>query len=129
MGLKITRANVCWVQDIPNPHTQAEYSNRDFAEQEMVFSSFSYLIEAAQILGSALALYGDTSKPIEKTVAEVDTTLVSWSLNLPKEKSQLVRPNGEVDELLFAARVIINTYVILFRAFLMFLQEALEALS
>jgi hypothetical protein len=98
-----------FAKNIPVPRSQDEYNNRDFADQETIFSSFCYLIDAAQILGSVLVLYEDTSKSIERTVAEVDTSLVSWSLNLPKEKSQLVRSNGEVDELLFAAHVIINT--------------------
>jgi hypothetical protein len=98
-----------FMKQIPTPHTQDEYNNRDFADQEITFSSFSYLIDAARILGSVLVLYEDTSKSIDRAIAEVDTSLVSWSLNLPKEKSQLVRSNGDVDELLFAAHVIINT--------------------
>jgi hypothetical protein len=97
------------VKDIPVPHTQHEFNNRDFADQEKIFSSFSYLIDAAQILGSVLMIYEDISKPFERNIAELDTSLVSWSLNLPKEKSQLVKSNGEVDELLFAAQVITNT--------------------
>lgn len=114
-----------FIKDIPAPYTQNEYNNRDFADQEMIFSSFSYLIDAAQILATILIIYEDTSKSVEKTIAEVDTGLVSWLLNLPKEKSQLVKVNGEVDELLFAAHAIINTYVLLFRTVLRFLERYL----
>lgn len=103
-------------KDIPIPRTREEYNKRDFADQEIIFSSFSYLIDAAYILGSVLVLYEDTSKSVDRTIAEVDTSLVSWSLNLPKEKLQSVRSNGEVDELLFTAHVIINTYVLPSRA-------------
>jgi hypothetical protein len=87
-----------------------EYRNRDFADEEIILSSFSYFIEAAILLGSVFAIAADVSESADREIARADISLVSWTLNLPKKKAQLVKADGTVDELLFAAHLMINTY-------------------
>lgn len=53
----------------------------------------------------------ETGESFDRVVSNIDTKLVSWTLNLPKEKQQLVGDGGKVDELLFQAHVLINTQV------------------
>jgi hypothetical protein len=89
----------------------AEYNSRDFAAEDIFYSSFSYLIEAAQILGSVYFVAEQIGESAERTVVQVDSSLTSWTLNLPKEKARLVKADGRVDELLFSAHMMINTYV------------------
>lgn len=43
-------------QNIPQSRTLEEYSSRELAEEEVVFSSFAYLIDLGNITGCILAL-------------------------------------------------------------------------
>lgn len=44
-------------------------------------------------------------------INSVDTTLVSWSLQLPRSKREVIGRDGQVDEILLQAHLINKMYV------------------
>jgi hypothetical protein len=93
--------------NIPPIRSLDEFDNRDFSETPLVYSSFAYRIEAIRVLGRVLAV-GIGPDPNDPAVEGADTCLINWGLNLPKEKSELLGPEGKVDEMLFQAHMVIN---------------------
>jgi hypothetical protein len=84
---------------------------RHFADDAIIFSSFTYLIDSARLLALVFHVAHETGESFDMVVSNIDTKLVGWTLNLPKEKQQLVGDGGKVDELIFQAHVLINTQV------------------
>lgn len=97
------------MQIIPQPRTLEEYSTREFAGEEVVFSSFTYLIDLGQILGGLLALGTAPGEPLEPDAVAADASLMNWLLYLPKEKRLPVEEPGKVDNILFQAHMLYNT--------------------
>ncbi|UNI13301.1 hypothetical protein JDV02_000059 [Purpureocillium takamizusanense] len=95
--------------NIACPRTLLDYEDRGFDEVDVPFSSFTYLIDAARILGTTLAA-GDVmgGSPVA-LVKNAEANIMSWDLHLPQSKRDPVRPNGSVDEVLFRAHMVINT--------------------
>ncbi|CEJ57987.1 hypothetical protein PMG11_06660 [Penicillium brasilianum] len=90
----------------PSP-TIAQFDERVFADDERDFSSYSYRIEAVRILGRVVA----TQEMVEGQqdhVEAIDARIASWFLHLPESKSELMRPDGSVDEIMFQATMIVN---------------------
>jgi hypothetical protein len=96
-------------QDIPQPRTLEEYSSREFAGEELIFSSFTYLIDLGKIIGPVLALGTEPREPFEPGVINADASLMNWGLYLPKQKHLVVEDPGKVDEILFQAHMLCNT--------------------
>ncbi|KAJ6447188.1 Calcium channel YVC1 [Purpureocillium lavendulum] len=92
-------------ENILTPRTLTEYDDRGFDQVNVPFSSFTYLIDAARILGTSLAA-GDIAggSPIA-LVKNAEANIMSWDLHLPPSKRDPVRPNGSVDEVLFRAHM------------------------
>jgi hypothetical protein len=90
------------------PHTIFEYNERDFAENEVSFSSFAYLIDVVRIMGSVMAIVGHGGNFSESLVDDVDGELVNWELHLPEDKKDVLRGDGETDEPLFYAHMALN---------------------
>lgn len=80
----------------------------------MVYSSLTYLLDAARILSSVMAINCESHKPGDGTLAAADAKFVNWSLYLPKSKreNELVKDEQRVDEVMFLAHVLINTLVL-----------------
>ncbi|KIN00207.1 hypothetical protein OIDMADRAFT_164438 [Oidiodendron maius Zn] len=97
---------------IPQPRTLEEYSAREFAGEEVVFSSFTYLIALGQILGGLLALGTALGEPLEPDAVAADASLMNWLLYLPKEKRLPVEEPGKVDKILFQAHMLYNTEMV-----------------
>ncbi|KAK9244204.1 hypothetical protein V1506DRAFT_461529 [Lipomyces tetrasporus] len=95
--------------DIPQPRTLEEYYTREFAGEELIFSSFAYLIDLGHILGSLLALGTEPGEPFEPAVISADASLMNWALYLPKQKHLVVEDPGKVDEVLFQAHSLHST--------------------
>ncbi|OHE93706.1 hypothetical protein CORC01_11023 [Colletotrichum orchidophilum] len=76
--------------EIPQPLSLKNYSARDPMDEKS-YSSWTYLIDLCRLS------------------TEADSRLVSWLINLPKWKQQLVDPGGAVDMVLFHAMAYANS--------------------
>ncbi|KAF1973634.1 hypothetical protein BU23DRAFT_553942 [Bimuria novae-zelandiae CBS 107.79] len=91
---------------IPYPHTLQEYDDAAFAPEELVFSSFTYLIDAIRILGKVYEVARLDSQFEYHAVDVVDSYLVNWRLHLPANKLEIVNNDGYIDEVLFQAHMV-----------------------
>lgn len=91
----------------PLPPTIAQFDERVFADEERDFSSYCYRIEAVRILGRIVAIQ-DMIEGQQDHVEAVDARVTSWFHHLPESKSELLRPDGSVDEMMFQATMIVN---------------------
>lgn len=89
-------------REVPVPRRILEFKRRVILAEDTAFSSFSYRIEAATIIGRVLVLnrlqnhHGDHLQAAENA-------LVSWSNHLPVEKLDIVDSYGTMDEMMFQA--------------------------
>ncbi|KAH8430938.1 uncharacterized protein LDX57_008601 [Aspergillus melleus] len=93
--------------DVPTPRRMLDFKRRVFAEEETVFSSFSYRIEAATILCRVLVLNRLRDYHRDHLQA-IENALVSWVNHLPPKKLDIVDSYGNVDEMMFQAHLIIS---------------------
>ncbi|RJE24377.1 transcription factor [Aspergillus sclerotialis] len=91
----------------PPPPTIAQFDERIFADEERDFSSYCYRIEAIRILGRVVAVQ-DMIEGQQDHVEAIDARVTSWFHHLPESKSELLRPDGSVDEMMFQATMIVN---------------------
>ena len=96
-------------QTIPEPVSLDQYHAREFASEEIIFSSFAYLIDLGHITESTMSLDVEMDNPTEPDLIAADTRLVNWALHLPASKRLQVEDRGEVDEILFQAHMLYNT--------------------
>jgi len=96
------------------PATMAEFHGNVFAEEEKVFSSFCYRIEAVRLLGRVLTITGKHGVDRD-LVQAVDNALAAFLYHLPRSKSEAEISNtfGDLDELMFQAHTIIQWSTIL----------------
>lgn len=97
------------LQNIGRPYTLEEYNSREFAEEELNFSSFAYLVDLGHIIGAILALGTEPRDTFERDVISADARLMNWIMYLPKQKQLVVEDPGKVDEVMFHAHIIYNT--------------------
>ncbi|KAJ5493436.1 hypothetical protein N7539_002182 [Penicillium diatomitis] len=91
---------------IPPSKKILDFKRRVFAPEETVFSSFSYRIEATDILCRALVL--SRLKDYHRDhLQAVENALVSWINHLPARKLDIVDSYGNIDEMMFQAHVTI----------------------
>ncbi|PWY89809.1 hypothetical protein BO70DRAFT_129255 [Aspergillus heteromorphus CBS 117.55] len=91
----------------PPAPTIAQFDERVFADEERDFSSFTYRIEAARILGRVVAIQ-DMIEGQQDQVEAIDARITSWFHHLPESKAELLRPDGTVDEMMFQATMMVN---------------------
>ncbi|EPS29578.1 hypothetical protein POX_b03397 [Penicillium oxalicum] len=92
--------------EIPTPQKVLDFKRRIFAPEETVFSSFSYRIEATDILCRALVL--SKLKDYHRDhLQAVENALVSWINHLPAKKLDIVDSYGNIDEMMFQAHITI----------------------
>jgi hypothetical protein len=91
---------------IPYPHTIQDYDDSAFSPSEIVFSSFTYLIDAVRTLGKVFEVSRLDSTFEYHAVEVVDSYQTNWRLHLPQQKQELVSNDGTVDELLFQAHMV-----------------------
>ncbi|KAF2471076.1 uncharacterized protein BDR25DRAFT_30155 [Lindgomyces ingoldianus] len=91
---------------IPYARTIQEYDDSAFAPEEMVFSSFAYLIDAIRILGKVFEVSRLDSTFEYHIVDVVDQYLINWKLHLPVSKTEIINDHGQIDELLFQAHMV-----------------------
>jgi hypothetical protein len=97
-----------------NPASRGDFESSVFADEEMVFSSFCYRIEAVRLLGRVLTITGTHGVHKDKVQA-VDNALAAFMHNLPPSKSdsEIINTYGELDELMFQSHTIIQYATIL----------------
>ncbi|KAH8687102.1 hypothetical protein BGZ60DRAFT_392832 [Tricladium varicosporioides] len=93
---------------IPDSHSMVDYDNREFAEDGLVFSSFTYLIDSLRIASGLLGLNLELKDPGDHHIEAVDAKFLNWSLYLPKSKQDMLTKDGKVDETMFLAHVVVN---------------------
>ena len=99
------------MQQIPSSRSIQEYDDSSFATEETVFSSFTYLVDAVRIMGKILEV--SRADALEyQSVNSADAYLVNWTLHLPASKRDIVANDGEIDEVLFQAHMIICAWVV-----------------
>ncbi|KAM5356777.1 hypothetical protein ACJ41O_003423 [Fusarium nematophilum] len=92
--------------EIPEPRKMLDFKRRVLFAEDVVFSSFSYRIEAATILGRVLVL-NRLREHHRDHLQAIENALVSWSNHLPPKKLDIVDPYGNIDEIMFQAHAII----------------------
>jgi len=88
--------------------TLTDLRNRALTEDTFEYSSFAYGVEAAHILGSVLALGPDTFAVTDPQVEAIDASISNFTLSLPIDKREVIRPDGSVDECLVNVHLLIN---------------------
>lgn len=112
---------------IPPPSSRQELESRIFnweddeehvrdgyttTSKSSVLSSFTYRVDAIDLLAQVLAVRDPNRARRDKTQA-VDNTLASWAHYLPTSKADIVNAYGEIDEMLLQAHMIVQLAVIL----------------
>ncbi|KAL2064043.1 hypothetical protein VTL71DRAFT_4537 [Oculimacula yallundae] len=98
---------------IPIPHTFAQYDSREFSEQEITFSSLTYLLDSIRIVSHSMSIIHSAHEPGDKAVSGVDAKFVNWLMYLPACKKSIVQKDGSVDETMFFAHLVVNTDLLL----------------
>jgi hypothetical protein len=112
---------------IPPPSSRQELESRIFdweddeeherggytsINKSRVLSSFTYRVDAIDLLAQVLAVRDPNRARRDKTQA-VDNTLASWAHYLPTSKAVIVNAYGEIDEMLLQAHMMVQLAVIL----------------
>ncbi|TVY32072.1 hypothetical protein LOCC1_G008423 [Lachnellula occidentalis] len=93
---------------IPQPRSLADYDNREFDDEDVVYSSWTYLIDVSRITSSLLSINHEERGPGDPTIAIADTRILNWSLYLPKCKQDLISEDQKIDETMFLAHTIMK---------------------
>lgn len=91
----------------PRPLTIAQFDERIFADDEQEFSSYCYRLEAIRIMGRVVGGQNTTENE-QDNVQAIDARISSWFHHLPEAKTELIRPDGSVDEMMFQATMVVN---------------------
>ncbi|KAL2871658.1 uncharacterized protein BJX67DRAFT_377406 [Aspergillus lucknowensis] len=117
--------------NIPPAPSVDEYEMREFQSGSVCFSSFAELIGIARSLNFVLSEHWRTGvEAASRVCANADTAILAWLLLLPTQKQNLVHENGNVDQLLFRAHMLIYTYIVdLHREHSDLLHTSIESIS
>lgn len=87
-----------------------EFDSRDLAQESTSFSSFAYLIGAVRCAALAISVAPKVaaSEDSPQILQGADSVINGWLLLLPKGQKQVMSKNGEVDELMFQAHLLIH---------------------
>lgn len=98
----------------PKNFSRYEFDNNAFVDEEIVFSSFSYRIEAVRLLERVLAITGSHGVERERVQA-TDNALAAFLHHLPssKREPEIVNMSGDIDGLMFQSHMIIQYATIL----------------
>ena len=94
---------------IPVPHTPEDFESREFADEDIQFSSFAYLIGAVRAAALAISVTPKkaTRHDSERMIQSADSVIDAWVMLLPKSK-KVMRDDGTIDELMFQAQLLIH---------------------
>ncbi|KAJ0417952.1 hypothetical protein BJY00DRAFT_288693 [Aspergillus carlsbadensis] len=99
---------------IPEPKSVQDFDCREFSSDDIVFSSFAYLIGAVRCAALAIATVPKRAAKEDSMhiIQAADSALDGWLLLLPKDQKQVMSKTGEIDELMFQANLIIHVATI-----------------
>lgn len=97
-------------QIIPEPQTIEAFDSREFSLEETSFSSFAYLIGAVRCaaLAVSIAPKNATKDDSEGIIQSADSVIDAWLLLLPKDRKQVMKKTGVIDELMFQAHLLVH---------------------
>ncbi|UKZ52817.1 hypothetical protein TrVGV298_006604 [Trichoderma virens] len=100
--------------EIPKPKTLEDFDSREFALGNTSFSSFAYLVGAARCVASAAPMaLGITPEDASlQVINTADSILDGWLLLLPRGSKQIMDKSGEIDELMFQAKLLVHVATI-----------------
>jgi hypothetical protein len=92
------------------PKTLADFDSREFAAEDMSFSSFAYLIGAVKCAALAISISPKVvaKEDSEEMIQSADSIIDGWSLLLPANRKQVMTKAGDIDELMFQAHMVIH---------------------
>lgn len=92
------------------PKTLADFHCREFAAEDMSFSSFAYLIGAIKCAALAISISPKIAAKEDSLdmIQSADSVIDGWSLLLPRERKQVMTKAGDIDELMFQAHLLIH---------------------
>ncbi|RBR16115.1 hypothetical protein FVER53590_13443 [Fusarium verticillioides] len=99
---------------IPAPKTLQDFDSREFDSEDVVFSSFAYLIGAVRCAAQVICMSPKraTREHSEAIIQSADSAFDAWLLLLPKDKKPVLKADGTIDELMFQAHLLIHVYVL-----------------
>ncbi|KAH7408599.1 hypothetical protein DE146DRAFT_605246 [Phaeosphaeria sp. MPI-PUGE-AT-0046c] len=94
--------------------SREDFENSTFSNDDIIFSSFCYRIEAVRLLGRVLAITG-THAVHRDRVQAADNALAAFIHHLPPSKSEpeIINTYGELDELMFQTHAIMQYAIML----------------
>lgn len=97
-------------QKIPIPKTLEDFDCREFAAEGTSFSSFAYLISAVRCAALAISISPKIAAKEDSAdmIQSADSIIDGWSLLLPRDRRQVMTRNGDIDELMFQAHLLIH---------------------
>ena len=90
-----------------------DLQNRAFDDSDYSWSSFAYEVEAVRLLHNVLQSRGPDQTVSDTEVEALDASLSGFQFSLPPSKRDLAERDGKVDEVLFAAQMIVHWAIIL----------------
>jgi hypothetical protein len=99
---------------MPVPKTLQDFDSREFDSEDVVFSSFAYLIGAVRCAAQVICMSPRlaTREHSEAIIQSADSAFDAWILLLPKDKKPVLKVDGTIDELMFQAHLLIHVYVL-----------------
>ncbi|KAF2641278.1 hypothetical protein P280DRAFT_398714 [Massarina eburnea CBS 473.64] len=88
---------------IPPTMTWQEYDTREFADIEVIYSSIVYLLDVSKIVAYIMRSFVQSGTFTDSLIASVDAKVAAWQSLLPVSKRDPLRPDGNVDEIMFLA--------------------------
>lgn len=100
------------MDQIPEPCTLEDLSDRDLSIESCNFSSFSYRVLSVQNLGKVIQNF-EAAEVDANVHAQLEVLLSSWRHNLPASKRDSLQRDGRPDEMMFQAHMLNHTTSIL----------------
>ncbi|KAJ5144261.1 Transcription factor [Penicillium bovifimosum] len=98
--------------DLPCEESEYEsgFDSREFASDDIGFSSFAYLVGAVRCAALAISTVPKATNKdnSERMIQAADSALNGWLLLLPKTHKQVMDKAGEIDEMMFQAHLLIH---------------------
>lgn len=79
---------------------------REFADEEVVYSSFTYLFDIGNIVSYIMRTFLETGQFTESLTSLTEAKLAIWKNLLPASKKDPLRHDGKVDEIMYLAHMI-----------------------
>ena len=91
----------------------SDMQNRFFADENQSWSSYAYEAEAVRIMHNVLQSRTFDQRFADTDVEALDASLSGFQFSLPVSKRDLAERDGKIDEVLFAAHMIVHWAIIL----------------